>query len=571
MHVTDFLVVACLLLALTGASVLLSRRLGLGSVLGFLAVGVAVGPYTAGFVLSRDVELLREFTELGIVLLLFGLGLEMAPGKLWSMRRALFGLGSAQMLVTGAAIALGVWLLGLREDGNTGWAGPATIGMGLALSSTALVTQLLHERGELASEHGRSAFAVLLLQDLAVIPLLALVPVLAPGGEELEDAAASGTSLLVALSVPAALYAAGRFVVPPLLSLCAHARSFEAFAMVSLLAALGAALVAATSGLSMALGAFVVGVGLSQSRVRLQVEAVLEPVRSFLMGVFFFAVGMSIDVQLVLAEAPAIAFGVTALFAAKIAILLGLGLAFGLSRAAAIRTGFLLGQGGEFGFVLFAAAGAAGVVGPTERAMVLVSIAVSMAATPLLARAGEALARRVEHRERVRGAADPLAARHRARPVIVAGYGRVGRLVCLLLEKCDVPFFAVDRDPERVAVGRRDGRDVHFVSLGDAASLAAAGVDRAAAVVVTFDDFAQTERLVAALREFHPEIPLHVRARDLATRDRLLADGATAAVPEAVEGSLHLGAEVLRTLQVTEDDVLRLLDAVRADDYAWMR
>jgi glutathione-regulated potassium-efflux system protein KefB len=569
MHVDDFLVVACLLLALTGASVVLSHRLGLGSVLGFLAVGIAVGPYTAGFVLSRDVEALREFTELGIVLLLFGLGLEMAPGRLWSMRRALFGLGTAQLLATGAAIALGVWLLG-RGDDRAGWAGPLTIGMGLALSSTALVTQHLHQRGELASEHGRSAFAVLLLQDLAVIPLLALVPLLAPGGGELEDAASART-VGIALAVPAVLYAAGRYAFPPLLSLCAHARSFEAFAMVALLAALGGALAAASSGLSMALGAFVAGVGLSQSRVRLQVEAVLEPVRSFLLGVFFFAVGMSIDVGLVLDEAAAIGIGVTALFVAKVAILLGLCVAFGLSRASAIRTAFLLGQGGEFGFVLFAAAGAAGVIGGRERALVLVSIAVSMAATPLLLRAGEALARRVEHRERLQAAAAPLAARHRQRPVIVAGYGRVGRLVCLLLEKCDLPFFAIDRDPERVALGRRDGRDVHFASLGDAASLAAAGMERAAAVVVTFDDFAQTERLVAAMREFHPEVPLHVRARDLATRDRLLGDGATAAVPEAIEGSLQLGAEVLRTLHVTEDDVLSLLDAVRADDYAWMR
>ena len=568
MHATDFLLVACLLLALAAASVLLSRRLRLGSILGFLLVGIAVGPHTPGFVLTRDVEALREFTELGVVLLLFDLGLELQPGRLWSMRHALFGLGSAQLVATAAAIAAGVWLLGPDGGAPRGAAGPTVIGMGLALSSTAIATQLLQERGELASEHGRSAFAVLLLQDLAVIPMLALVPLLARGGAGL--ASPSWSSWLAAAAVPAGVYAAGRLALPPALGLCARARSVEAFTMVSLLAALGAALATSAAGLSMALGGFVMGMSLSQSRWRHGVQAVLDPVRSPLMGLFFVAVGMSIDVALVRAEWRAIALGVAALVACKVGLMLALGRAFRLSLPAAVRTAFLLGQGGEFGFVLFGAAGAAGLLGETERAMVLLAIAVSMAATPLLVRLGDALAERVERREGLAASGREAAPAGGERHVIVAGYGRVGRIVCLLLEKCDVPFRAFDRDPERVELGQRDGRAVSFGHLVDAASLAAAGIGRAAAVVVTFGEAAQCERLVAAVRHFHPEVPLHVRVRDLAARRRLLADGASSAVPEATEGSLRLGAQVLRALDVAEDDVLRLLDAARADDYAWL-
>lgn len=568
MHAGEFLVVVCLLLGLAAVSVLVSRRLRLSSIIGFLLVGVAVGPHSPGFVLTRDVDTLREFTELGVVLLLFDLGLELQPGRLWSMRHALFGLGSAQLALTAAVIAAGAWLLG--PDGRTasGWAAPAVIGMGLALSSTAMVTQLLNERGELASEHGRSSFAVLLLQDLAVIPMLALVPLVAGRGGDGTGLTSWG-SALAALAVPAAVYAAGRLVFPPALGMCARARSLEAFTMVSLLAALGAALVSRYAGLSMALGAFVMGVGLSESRWRHAVQAVLDPVRTPLMGLFFAVVGMSVDLALVRAEWGAIGLGVVSLVVCKVALMLGLGRAFGLSRPAAIRTAFLLGQGGEFGFVLFAAAGGAGILGEAERAMVLLAIAVSMAATPLLVRLGEALAARVERREQ-RTAGQPAPAEGEQRHVIVAGYGRVGRIVCLLLEKCGVPFRAFDRDPERVELGRRDGRPVAFGHLVDAASLGAAGVGRARAVVVTFGEASQCERLVAAVRHFHPEIPLHVRVRDLATRRRLLADGATSAVPEAAEGSLQLGAEVLRALEVAEDDVLRLLDAARADDYAWL-
>jgi glutathione-regulated potassium-efflux system protein KefB len=409
---------------------------------------------------------------------------------------------------------------------------------------------------------------VLLLQDLAVIPMLALVPLLAgSGGTGL--GAASGSSLLVGAAVPAAVYAAGRLAFPPALGLCARARSVEAFTMVSLLAAFGAALATSAAGLSLALGGFVMGMALSQTRWRHGVQAVLDPVRSPLMGLFFVAIGMSIDVALVRAAWQWIALGVAALALCKVGLMLGLGRAFGLSLPAAIRTAFLLGQGGEFGFVLFAAAGAVGVLGEAQRAMVLLAIAVSMAATPLLVRLADALAEPLERRDR-------LAASRRGEPaggprhVIVAGYGRVGRIVCLLLEKCDVPFRAFDRDPERVELGQRDGRPVSFGHLVDAPSLAAAGIDRAAAVVVTFGDPAQCERLVTAVRHFHPEVPLHVRVRDLATRRRLLADGASSAVPEATEGSLHLGAQVLRALDVAEDDVLRLLDAARASDYAWL-
>jgi glutathione-regulated potassium-efflux system protein KefB len=568
MQAHEFLLVACLLLALAAASVLLSRRLQLGSILGFLLVGVAVGPHTPGFVLTEDVDALREFTELGVVLLLFGLGLEMQPGRLWSMRHALFGLGSAQLLATSAVVAGAAWLFGRGGGASPAWAGPVTLGMGLALSSTAMVTQILQERGELASEHGRGAFGVLLLQDVAVIPMIAAVPLLAGGASG--AGLSPGWHALLAGAVPAGLYAAGRFAIPPLLGLCARARSVEAFTMVSLLAASGAALVTSSAGLSMALGGFVVGMGLSQSRWRHAVESVLEPVRSPLMGLFFAAVGMSIDVALVRAHWRGIALGVAALVLCKVALVLGLGRAFRLSRPAAIRTAFLLGQGGEFGFVLFAAAGAAGVLGDGQRALGMLAIAVSMAATPLLVRLGDGLAERVERRERLAAASAAAAPEGGARHVIVAGYGRVGRIVCLLLEKCDVPFRAFDRDPERVELGRRDGRDVSFGHLVDAASLAAAGIGRSAAVVVTFGDAAQSERLVAAVRHFHPDVPLHVRVRDLAMRRRLLADGAASAVPEAAEGSLQLGAEVLRALEVAEDDVLRLLDAARAHDYAWL-
>lgn len=550
---------AVLLLGSSVLALVVSRWLGLGSVVALLAVGLLIGP--SGLPLPFGHETLRDLTELGVVLLLFLIGLEMRPQRLWAMRHAVLGMGTLQVVLTGALLTGLAMLYGLR------WEPALVIGLGLALSSTALVMQLLQERGEVGTTHGRAAFAVLLLQDLAIVPILALVPLLARRSvEDFEP-----VPLLVKAAALVAVAAIARYVLPFGFTLLARQRNAAAFTGLALLGVLFCAWLMEEVGLSMALGAFLAGMLLSGSPYRAQLDADIQPYKGMLLGLFFVSIGMSVDLSVVVHRPLATLLDVTVLYVVKLAVVVGLALAFGHRLATAVRLGTLLGQGGEFGFVLFAAASATGLLGATESSVVLLLIAVSMALTPLVVGGGAALAARLEAAGGPPGATKPPARAEGEPRVLIAGYGRVGRSIGALLGEAGVTWSALETDVQQVARARGRGEPVAYGNAAIRHVLEAAGIARAQAVVVAIDDPAAAEKVVRAVRSFHPETLVVARARDLDAADRLTAAGASAVFHETLEMSLTLGATVLRWVGVDEGSAQAALDAVRRDDFALLR
>ena len=560
-HLETLLFASMVLLLVAILAVSISHRIGLGSILGFIAAGVILGPSVAAT--PTLVEELREISELGVVLLLFVIGLEMRPRKLWSMRRLVFGLGSLQVLVTGAAITSYVLWQGLD------WRAAVIIGFGLSLSSTAFVLQILTERGDMATEHGRSTFSVLLLQDIAIVPLLALVPLLTEGTAEAPEEPLWQT-LLVFVGMFVALYLAGRYAIPFLLAKLAKERNMQAFTMLIALAVLGAATAMDLIGASEALGAFLMGMLLSASVFRHQIEAIVEPFKGLLLSLFFISVGMSVQLDLLFDRFAVLAMHVGAVFVIKIVVLLGLCYAFGLSRPAGIRTAFLLPQCGEFGFVLFGAAVAVGLLSDTTFALAILFVSITMIFTPLLVKVGDWLAVRTQP-AREPAATEEGPAQDLARHVVVAGYGRVGRTLCHMLEKLGVPYVAFDSKHDRVSLGRREGRAVYYGDISNPRIAALAGVGRAAAIAITLDRIEATKRLVILLKNMHGDVPIYARAHNVATRNDLLECGVSEAVPDVTEGTLQLGSKLLLGLGIVEDDLNDLLADVRRDGYSALR
>jgi glutathione-regulated potassium-efflux system protein KefB len=566
MHLdTQFLLSTVWLLVIATLAVGLFNRAGLGSILGLLVAGVVVGPYSPGPVLTQDVDAVRHFTELGVVLLLFLIGTEMRPARLWSMRREVFGLGALQVLVTGAAISF----YGLLNGAT--WQAAVITGLTLALSSTALVMQILHERGETASPHGSAAFAVLLMQDLAVVPLLALVPILSDQGT-----LSAGVPLWEQIGIVGGMIALvlvfGRHVVPKVLDRLSREQNREGFFLAVMLSVFVSAWAMAQAGLSMALGAFLMGMLLSGSHYRYQIQAQVEPYKGLLMSLFFVAVGMSIDLQAVWDQPGRLAQDVCIIVLIKILVMVGLGFAFRLGPATAIRVGFLLGQAGEFGFVLLGAARGLGVISDRPFVVGAALISVSMLLTPLLIRLGNALANRLELAGPAIGAGEAgVPTLTNPGQVVIGGYGRVGHSVALLLHQSGVPVVVFDKDPERVAQGRADGLTVYFGDISDPHLLAASRIEQAALVVLAVDHPRTALRAMAHLRNACPELRVIARAKDLEGVGHLLAAGATRAFPEILESSLRLGAEALQILGVGGDEVDHLLEGVRSTRYEALR
>lgn len=564
MHLESFIVSALLLLAVTSVAVTLFRHLGLGSVLGLLVAGMVVGPHSPGPYVTDHVEDVRHFTELGVVLLLFVIGMEMHPSRLWSMRRDLFGLGSLQILLTGVALTL-YMLLSIES-----WQTALLIGFTLSLSSTAFVMQLLQERGEFASSHGTGGFAVLLMQDLSAVPLLALVPLLS-NTAAITSGIPLWEQLLILFGMFAVLGVFGLRVVPFALEWLARHNNRDAFLLVVLLAVFLAAWAMHQAGLSMALGAFTMGMLLSGSRYNMQIRAYVEPFKGLLMSLFFVAVGMSIDLS-ELATRPLEFLGHTAvLIGIKLAVLFPLALAFGYSRGDSMRITCLLAQAGEFGFVLFGSALVLEVIDEATFIMGVAVISLSMLVTPLLVRFGDKLARHLEseHGEPQGRPADmPEVSEGR---VIIGGYGRMGHTVATLLQTSGVPFLAFDTNPERVELGRDRGQPVMYGNIADHELLTAAQVEHAALVVLTIDHSPTVLRIVSHLNNVYPKVPVIARARDLEVSARLLEAGATQAFPEAIEASLRLGAETLRMVGAPADNIELLIQGVRDEGYELVR
>jgi len=551
-HTFAFLSQAVVLLAAGVAGVWLSKRLGFGAIIGYLAAGLAVGPFGLG--LFHDSEAILHFAELGVVLLLFVIGLELQPTRLWSMRRAVFGLGSLQLLGTGALLAVVALAYGYRPGAAV------VVGLTLALSSTAFALQALSERNEVATRHGRAAFSILLFQDLAVIPLLAAVPVIAGGGADAMDSGRFLEAVKV-ITVLIAVVAIGRIVLRYGFRLVAEIRVREIFAAAALLTVVGTALLMESLGLSMALGAFLAGVLLADSEYRHALEADIDPFKGLLLGLFFLAVGMSVNLPFLLEELVTVVAGIVVLVAVKAAVLYAIGRWHGLSGASARTLAAGVSQGGEFAFVLlFAAVGSDILRQATADLLTLVVIG-SMLTTPLLLMLNDRLRRPARQGE-------PQEAPGGEAPVIIAGFGRVGQIIGRILHARGIGFTALDSDPEQIRLMRKFGHKVHY---GDGARLdllRAAGAEQALALVVAVDDPETVLHITRLANESFPRLRVHARARNRREAYRLIEAGADHVMRETFLSSLEMTRQLLVALGLGELESRRLVESFRQHDEA---
>jgi glutathione-regulated potassium-efflux system protein KefB len=560
--IPSILLAVIIFLAATALCVVLFDRLGFGSILGFIVAGILIGPHTPGPVPVHAVEELQSVAELGVMLFLFTVGLEMRPEKVWAMRRLIFGLGSAQMLVTAGLLA-GYLILFLSAP----WESAVIIGLAFSMSSTAIVMATLGERGELGTEHGRTTFAVLMAQDLWIVPVMALVPILAHTQSQ-SAAMPLWESILLVLAVIAGILIVGRWLLPAALGYCASRRQMDAFAVVLFLAVTGAAWSVDRVGISMTLGAFLLGMLLSASELRYQIEAIIAPFKATLMGLFFIAVGMSIDVGALVQDWSYLLLHVPALLAIKAAVLGVLVVAFGIGRAAAIRTGFYLSQVGEFAFVLLGAAAVAGLLTPDGHTLALLVVAVSMILTPLMVKAGDRLASRPPAQPEDETAAPPTDA---ARHVVIIGYDEVGQLLDQMLEKANIPHLAVARDIDAVRRGQAAGRSVYFGDMTDPTVQRSTGLGRAAAVYVTSQDTGHAKALAVTLHRLYPDLAIYVRVQTLADQTELVEKGIRHAGTGYIESTLARGGLLLKDLGMPEEEVDELVEGFRQNDYALIR
>jgi monovalent cation:proton antiporter-2 (CPA2) family protein len=472
---TAGLIQVAVFLAAAAIAAPLGRYLRMGAVLGYLAAGIIIGPYVLGpYYALDDVDKVLHFGEFGVVMLLFVIGLELRPVRLWAMRSAIFGLGMAQLVITGLVLgAFGV-AVGLSF-------GPALfIGLALALSSTAFALQVLEEKGELTTRHGRLAFAILLFQDLAAIPLIALVPLFAFGGEK---PTMDFRSAALAIITIAGVVVVGRFLLSRLYHFVAATGVREAMTASALLTVVGVALVMEAVGLSAALGAFIAGALLADSQYRHQIEADIAPFEGLLLAVFFIAVGMSIDPRVLVSKPAELAMIVVGLLIVKAIVLYLLGRWWGLDSKAARRLGLVISQGGEFAFVLFGAGALAGVINDGTANLLTLAVTLSMAATPLLLliddTANRALKPEPPEYEVPQGG---------DRHVIIAGFGRFGQIVARVLRAKQIPFTALDSSVEQVDFVRRFGAQIYYGDAGRLDILRASGADKARAFVLAIDN-----------------------------------------------------------------------------------
>ncbi len=536
----------------------LFRFLRTSPILGYLAAGMIIGPHALGLV--AEVESARLLAEFGIVFLLFTIGLELSVERLMAMRRHVFGMGTLQIIISAFFIGVGAWLLGLEP------AQAVIVGAALALSSTAFVLRLLEERGERASRFGLASFAILLMQDIAVLPLMLLVSALARTDSGVLADLAWALAQAAAAIVLAVLL--GRRVLDPIFRHISATRSSELFVAATLLVVLGTGWLFARLGMSMALGAFVAGLLLSETAYRHQVEADIRPFRGLFLGLFFMTVGMGMDAALLAERFWLVVSLAVAVMVVKAVVIIVLARAFGLSGMTAIRTGLLLAQCGEFGFVLFSQAGYLGLLPDDLLQTLMLTIALTMAATPLLAELGCRLALRVA------GAEHPGMARlqqdmeEESGHVVIAGFGRVGQTLARLLGEAGIPWVALDSDNALVLRMRERGLPVYYGDAGLAPVLEAAGLERARALVITLDEPATVRRLVEVLRGKYPDLRIFVRATDMRHLREMETAGVSVIVPETVESSLQLGRMLLTELGLEEDTALTIIDRYRENEYA---
>ncbi len=534
----------------------LFKKLGLGTVLGYLAAGTIVGPW--GFGVTNDVAALRHFSEFGVVFLLFIIGLELHPKKLWDMRGSVFGLGSAQIIIT-AALAAGVSL----------WRGQALeaailIGAGIALSSTAIVLQILSEKGEMQTNAGQGTFSILLMQDIAVVPLLAAVPLLSDASD-----IATPDPIWATLSIVGTVLGT-KYLVIPAIGMVARSRNQDIFGAAAVLAVLVAALIMEFNHLSMALGAFLVGLTLSDCEYRHQIEADVRPFKGYLLGLFFMSIGMTLDFEIVTRDFWDILGMLVLVFCLKTIVLFALGKLWRYSTKDSVRISFLLSQCGEFGFVLFGLMVASGLISQELFQSLLVFVALTMVIAPFWEKLGNLIIKRLPDEDTFTDLGQSVTLDEKPK-ALIAGFGRFGQSIAHMMQDMDVPYVAVEFAPHVVSQARANGYHVVYGDVTRPDFLQSLGVDADTVIVITLGDTKQAKKIVETLHAWHPGIDILSRAHNLRAREELLKMDVTEAVPETLEASLRLGEIALWRVGADFDKIAGVIRQARQDGYAVIR
>ncbi len=558
---------AVVFLAAAALVIPIARRFDLSPVLGFLLVGLAVGPHGLArfaeqhqwlrYVLITDVAGVRALAELGVVFLLFMIGMELSLERLWGMRRIVFGMGTAQIVVTGFVIGAIAFGFGNSLEASV------ILGSCLALSSTAIVIQLLTEQGRFGTAVGRGSFAVLLAQDMAVVPMLFVVGSLGAraGGSLITTLGwAIGGAVLTVLLI----LGVGRLLVRPMFRYVSGLHSPDLFMAATLLIIIATAAATHAAGLSAALGAFLAGLVFAESEFRHEIEVNIEPFKGLLLGLFFMSVGMVIDPAQILADPLWIGLSIVGLYAIKSLLTAAIARLFGFGWGQAMEMGLLLGQGGEFAFVVLGLAATFALIPEPTAQFMLIVVSVTMFLTPLIARVARDLGAAMEAREHLSGAGDMDIALDLTDHVIIVGYGRTGRLLAELLDRQHVAHVALDLDAAHVAGLRARGAPVFLGDASRVAMLEKVRVHHAAALVISLDDPQAAERVLVAARGLSRDLPILVRAHDSTHAARLIEQGATQVVPEVLEAGLHLGQLMLQHVGLPTDSAREVVDAIRA-------
>ena len=564
-HAFPFLREIILFLILSGILIPLLQRLRINQVLGFLAVGTVAGPYGLGLLADRypvmsiftfpSGEGVSMLAELGVLFLMFMIGLELSAARLWAMRRWVFGAGTAQVILSAALIGGALTLYGESSQSAL------ILGLVLSLSSTAVVMQLMTQQHSTTTPLGKAAFAVLMLQDLAVVPILVLIGVLGKGDGD-DVAMLALIAMAKAAGAIALIYLAGGRVIHPLFRAFARHRQPDVFMALILLSTFGIAALSAAAGLSMALGALIAGLLLAETEFKHEVELMVEPFKGLLMGLFFMTVGMNIDTRQIL-EAPlwlaAFVGGLVLIKAVVVAVLFRLG---HLSWGRAIEGGLLLGQGGEFAFIVIGYAVATRVLDPALGARVMLAVGLSLFITPMLARLGRMIGERWEPKQEQPEADEAALASARGH-IIIAGFGRVGQQLAKLLKDQGIPFVAFENDAKLVSKLHAEGMPVYFGNASRPELLRRVHADEAPAIVLTMDHPASAMQAVRGIRREFPHVRLFVRSRDEKHARALRLAGASVVVPETLEASLQLSAFVLEAMGLDERVVDDIVDRER--------
>ena len=555
------------LLALSVLVVWILKRVKLSPILGYLLVGTLVSPYALGWLPER--ESIQLLAEIGVVFLLFMIGLEFSISRLIAMKNTVFGLGSVQVIISTLSGGTIAWLTGIK------WEGALVVGGALALSSTAIVAKQLSDQLEMQGRHGQLAIAILLFQDLAVVPLLVIIPILATGDDQsltLQILIALAKGLLAFFI----MFQSGRWLLRPYYHLVAASRSAEIFTLATLFVALAAAWLTHQLGLSLALGSFLAGLMLSETEYKQQIQADIRPFRDVLMGLFFISVGAQLDVSIILKEWFWIFLLTTGLIIGKGAVIVILTRIFGYEMPIAFRTGLILGQAGEFGFAILVVAISNNLLNLQETQPIIAAALLSMLITPMLIRYNSHIAEKLFHGSYVSGINTPpkqldQACEFLTSHVIICGFGRIGQNLANILREMNIPYVALDLDHSLIREAWEAGENVFYGDSTHRDILEKAELANASALVITFDDPHIAERIIVTIRLINKEVPIIVRSKDDRHMDILHAKGASNVVPESFEASMMLAIHLLQQLGISTEKSMAFVERARHDEYKRLR